>query len=129
MPLSRSLAKSNRVGLNRLVRHIAPWAPGFGLVVHRGRKSGRTFRTPVNVFVRDGEYVFALTYGARSDWVQNVLAAGTCELITRRATLHLDDPILHDGGARADLPVAVRAVLHVIHVNEFLIMHSADHAV
>jgi hypothetical protein len=40
----------NKAGLNRLTRHIAPWMPGFGVIVHRGRRSGRRFQTPVNVF-------------------------------------------------------------------------------
>lgn len=46
MPAPRWLARANRVGLNRVVRFVAPWLPGFGLLIHRGRRSGRQFRTP-----------------------------------------------------------------------------------
>lgn len=125
MPLSRSIAKLNRVGLNRVVRHIAPWAPGFGLVVHRGRKSGKTFRTPVNVFVRDDSYVFALTYGPASDWVRNVQAAGGCELVTRRATVRLTGPRIERSDSRADLPVVVRSILRATNVHDYLILERA----
>ena len=36
--------------------------PGFGVVVHRGRRSGREFHTPVNVFPRHDGVRIALTY-------------------------------------------------------------------
>ena len=63
MPIPRRVARWNKVGLNRVVRHIAPWMPGLGLVVHRGRRSGREYQTPVNVFPADEGFVIALTYG------------------------------------------------------------------
>jgi deazaflavin-dependent oxidoreductase (nitroreductase family) len=75
-----------------LTRPLARRLPGFGVVVHRGRKSGRRFQTPVNVFETSGGYVIALTYGADSDWVKNVLAAGGCELITRGRCRQLTSP-------------------------------------
>ena len=125
MPLPRSIAKLNRVGLNRLTRHIAPWAPGFGLVVHRGRKSGKTFRTPVNVFVRDHTYVFALTYGPSSDWVRNVQAAGGCELVTRRKTVQLTAPRIEHSDVRTDLPLVVRTILRATKVHDYLILDQA----
>lgn len=122
MPLSRSIARLNRVGLNRVTRHIAPWAPGFGLVVHRGRKSGRIFRTPINVFIRDSDYVFALTYGLDSDWVKNVQAAGRCDLRTRRKTVHLGRPRVEHNEARLDLPLVVRTILRITKVHDFLVL-------
>ena len=126
MPLPRTIAKLNRVGLNRLTRHIAPWAPGFGLVVHRGRKSGKSFRTPVNVFVRGHTYVFALTYGAQSDWVRNVQAAGGCELVTRRKTVQLTAPRLEHSDSRADLPMVVRTILRATKVRDYLVLDRAS---
>ncbi|HEY9525045.1 MAG TPA: nitroreductase family deazaflavin-dependent oxidoreductase, partial [Thermopolyspora sp.] len=89
MPLPQTMARLNRVGLNRVTRHLAPWVPGFGVVMHRGRRSGRPYQTPVNVFPKPGGYVIALTYGADSDWVKNVLAAGGCELRTRGRRVRL----------------------------------------
>ncbi len=125
MPLGRSIARLNRVGLNRVTRHIAPWAPGFGLVIHRGRRSGRTFQTPVNVFVRNDEYVFALTYGLDSDWVKNVLAEGGCDLETRRRTVRLCRPRLEHEQTRRDLPLPVRTILRATKVHDFLILEQS----
>ena len=85
MPIPRTVGRWNKVGLNRVTRRIAPWLPGFGVVEHRGRRSGRRYRTPVNVFATEGGYRFALTSGPEADWVKNVLAAGGCELRTRGA--------------------------------------------
>ena len=125
MPLPRAIARLNRVGLNRLTGHIAPWAPGFGVVVHRGRKSGRTFRTPVNVFVRENAYVFALTYGAQSDWVRNVQAAGGCELITHRQAVQLSNPRIAHSESRNDLPLVVRTILRLTKVRDYLVLDRA----
>ncbi len=36
---------------------------GFAIISYDGRTSGRTYRTPMNVLRRDGDYLFALTYG------------------------------------------------------------------
>src|SRR5262245_53476578 len=60
MPLPRFVARLNRVGLNRLTSHIAPHIPGFGVMEHRGRRSGRPYRTPINVCRAPGGYRVAL---------------------------------------------------------------------
>jgi hypothetical protein len=49
--------------LNPLTRMFAGWMPGFAILTHRGRVSGRTYRTPMNVWRRGDRYVFFLTYG------------------------------------------------------------------
>jgi len=46
---------------NPLSIHVAGWLPGFAILTHIGRKSGSTYRTPINVFRRGDHYVFALT--------------------------------------------------------------------
>ena len=63
-------------------------------MTHRGRKSGRVYRTPINVFRRGDAYLFFLTYGADVDWVKNVLAAGQCSLRIRGQDVALVDPEL-----------------------------------
>ncbi|MTD13827.1 nitroreductase family deazaflavin-dependent oxidoreductase [Nakamurella sp. YIM 132087] len=123
MPLPRWVARANRVGLNKVVRRIAPRAPGFGLLVHRGRKSGKEFRTPVNVF-RTGDGVrIALTYGSRSDWVRNVLAAGGCSIVMRGRTEDFTEPVLRTDPARGGMPLPVRTILRLTRVDEFLDLH------
>ena len=110
---------------NRLTRHIAPWAPGFALVTHVGRRSGRVHQTPVNVFRDDGRYVFALTYGKESDWVRNVLASGGCEIETRRRTIMLSNPQLFTDPNRHSVPRPVRWILRVLSVEDFLALSGS----
>lgn len=126
MPLPRALGRLNRVGLNRVTRHIAPWFPGLGVVVHVGRRSGAVYRTPVNVFPGDRRYTLALTYGTDTDWLRNVLAAGGCELITRGHRVRLREPrIVHDERRAVIGPVA-RPFLRILRVADFLVMDVAD---
>jgi deazaflavin-dependent oxidoreductase (nitroreductase family) len=119
MPLPRALARFNKVVTNPVARLVAGWLPGFGIVTHVGRRSGREYHTPVNVFRRPGAFVVALTYG-RADWVENVLAAGDAQLRTRGSTRHLDNPRTVTDPTRAGLPPLVRAILGRLHVDEFL---------
>lgn len=124
-PLGRRIARFNSRVTNRLTRPLAAWAPGFGVVVHTGRRSGRTYRTPVNVFERPGGYVIALTYGAEADWVKNVTAAGGCQLITRGRTLRATSPeIFHDGGRR-EVSAVARPMLRLLDVADFMRLSAA----
>lgn len=121
MPLPRRLAEFNRGYTNRVTRRFAAVLPGFGVVTHRGRKSGRTYSNPVNVFRArtDGDWVFALTYG-RADWVKNILAAGGGTLHTRGRDHVVSNPRIVRDESRAPVPAPVRFILGLIHVDEFL---------
>lgn len=126
MPLPRALARANKVGLNRLTRRVAPHAPGFALVEHRGRTSGRTYRTPVNVFVTAEGFAVALTYGRDAQWVRNVLAAGGAVIVSRGRSVPVGHPrVVHDT-SRSYAPRPVRAVLGLLDVEDFLVVESLD---
>jgi deazaflavin-dependent oxidoreductase (nitroreductase family) len=119
-PLGRRMAHFNRRVTNHLTRPLAPRLPGFGVVVHTGRRSKRRYRTPVNVFAAPGGYVIALTYGADSDWVKNVLAAGGCELETRGQLKHLTEPEVFHDKIVSQLPPVVRLMLRLLGVTDFM---------
>jgi deazaflavin-dependent oxidoreductase (nitroreductase family) len=128
MPIPRVVRQWNKAGLNRVTRHIAPWAPGYGVILHHGRRSGRLYQTPVNVFATEDGYVFALTYGPDTDWVKNVLAAGGCGLRTRGGAVQLTSPRLyHDESRRAIRPLE-RQVLRIIGVADFLSLKTVPAA-
>jgi len=121
MPAPRWVARANKAGLNRVTKFIAPWAPGWAVVVHRGRKSGKTFRTPLWAFRRGDGYVIALTYGSTADWVRNVLAAGGCDLETRRRSYQVSNPRVYRDENATDMPAFIRFMLRrVIKAPEFL---------
>jgi deazaflavin-dependent oxidoreductase (nitroreductase family) len=124
MPLPRRLARFNLVVTNRVLGPFAERLPGFGVVEHVGRRSGRTYRTPVNLF-RDGDrYVIAMTYGRDSQWVHNVLAAGGADVETRGRRVHLTNPeIVHDPRRRL-VPAPVRVPLRLANVEDFLVLRG-----
>ncbi|KZM75700.1 nitroreductase family deazaflavin-dependent oxidoreductase [Nocardia terpenica] len=97
MQLPRSLARFNKNVSNRLQKNWAWVIPPWAIVVHRGRRSGRPYRTPVFAWKSRGRIVIALYYGTRSDWVRNVVhqeAASIQRLGHTRAMLapHIVDP-------------------------------------
>ena len=120
MPIPKVVGQWNKAGLNHLTRHIAPWMPGLGVIVHRGRHSGRRYETPVMVFSTGNGYVIALTYGPETDWVKNVLAAGSCELSTRGQTITLGSPHLFHDQSRSSIRPLERQVLRLLNVADFL---------
>ena len=126
MPLPKRIAHFNKRVTNRITRRFAGLVPGFAIVTHVGRHSGRTYRTPVNVFRDGNRYVFALTYGPDSDWVRNVVAAGGCEIETRGKSVALSEPRRFTDPSRRAIPVPARWILGLIHVDEFLELHSAS---
>ncbi|WP_432565337.1 nitroreductase family deazaflavin-dependent oxidoreductase [Kineococcus sp. SYSU DK003] len=126
MPIPMTVARANRVALNRVMRRIAPHTPFLGLLTHRGRRSGREFTIPVNVFEFRGGIRLALTYGPGTDWVRNVRAAGGCTLRFRGRTLELTNPRLVRDPQRAGMPAFVRFVLARLHVEEFLDLDTAE---
>ena len=110
---------------NPFSRHVAGWLPWFAILVYVGRKSGKTYRTPMNVFRHGQEYTFALTYGRDVQWVKNVLAAGGCEMVTRGRTVRLTEPRLFVDESLHLMPPPVRLVLRLIDVTDFLTMRAA----
>jgi deazaflavin-dependent oxidoreductase (nitroreductase family) len=121
MPIPHGMRHVNKVALNKVTGQLAPWLPGLGVVVHRGRATGNAYRTPVNVFPRPGDrYVLALTYGADTDWVKNVVAAGGCELVTRGSHIELTAPRLFHDETRHEIRVVERTILGLLHVYDFL---------
>ncbi len=120
MPLPRAVARINRRVTNRLLTGLATRLPGFGVVIHIGRRSRRQYRTPVNVFRRGDRFTIALTYGLNADWVRNVLAEDGCTFETRGQTLRLSRPQLFHDESRHAVPPPVRLVLGLVNVNDFL---------
>jgi deazaflavin-dependent oxidoreductase (nitroreductase family) len=120
------MARFNRAVTNRLTSPFAERLPGFGIVVHTGRRTGRIHRTPVNAFRTADGYVVALTYGSDAQWVRNVLAAGGCRLVTRGREHRLAEPVVVHDERRTAVPAPVRVPLGLARVTEFLRLRDAD---
>ena len=116
----RWLAAFNLAVTNRITSRFAAWLPGFGIITHVGRKSGKVYRTPVNVFRSPNGFLVALTYGTQSEWVKNVLAAGGCELETRGRRYQLTAPTIVHDPTRRRFPFPVRVILGLVGAKDFM---------
>ena len=121
MVLPRAVARFNRKVTNPIARALVTRVPGWGLIVHRGRRSGRAYCTPVAVFRRPDGVVVALTYGPGAEWVQNVLAAGGAVLERGDRRTRLVNPrVVVDPDRRLVLPWA-RVFLRLLDADAFLL--------
>ncbi|GAA2850680.1 hypothetical protein Acy02nite_34020 [Actinoplanes cyaneus] len=73
-------------------RRFSPWA----VVHHRGRVSGRDLTVPVAVVATPDGFVINLPWGAGTNWVRNVLAAGGCTVRWKAADHRMGDPRIVD---------------------------------
>ncbi len=82
MPYPRWLARINKRVFNpREVRRGV-----YPVVKHVGRTSGKSYETPLDAYPTKTGYVLVARYGPESDWVRNILAAGS-------ATLRIGDEV------------------------------------
>lgn len=121
MHLPRRLARANRYVVNPIQRRYAGAIPGHGIVGHVGRRTARSYRTPVLVFAADGGFAIIVGYGLQSDWVRNILAANGGSLRHRRHDYALSGPRLLAGeDAFAALPPRVARLARRIKVEGVL---------
>ena len=89
MPYPRWLAKINK----RVINPKAIRKGDYPVITHIGRRSGRSYQTPLDAYPTKTGYVIVVRYGPNSDWVLNVLAAET-------VTLRVDGEVLSLGSPR-----------------------------
>lgn len=114
------MTRFNKVVANRVLIHLAGHS-SFVELEHVGRRSGRTYRIPVNAF-RDGDRLtIGLTYGSRVDWYRNVVAAGGCRIRMGREWLDMGAPrLLSQEVGLERMPRPARPILRALRVTDFL---------
>lgn len=65
-----------------------------GVIRHVGRNSGKPYETPVGIVDTDDGVFVALPYGTSPDWLKNVLAAGSAEVVHEGKTFRVEQPEL-----------------------------------
>jgi len=88
------IAMSKRFMNPRQMRTAGTPGAYASIIRHRGRTSGTDYETPVGVVTDGGAYLIALPYGTRAQWLRNVLAAGSAELVHEGATFRVERPEL-----------------------------------
>ena len=94
----------------------------YPVVTHVGRKSGKTYQTPLDAFPTTTGYVLVARYGPESDWVQNVLAAGEATLRVDGVEHALGSPRLVDVAEALDALTAADPPRDFASADDFLLM-------
>ncbi|KAA0101421.1 nitroreductase family deazaflavin-dependent oxidoreductase [Mycolicibacterium sp. P1-18] len=90
--------------VNPLLRPLSKRMPGFAVISHRGRTSGKQYETIVTAYRKGDVLAIGLVHG-KTNWVKNVLAAGEANIHVGRKDLHLVNPrVLPVGTVDATLP-------------------------
>jgi deazaflavin-dependent oxidoreductase (nitroreductase family) len=84
--------------LNPALKPIARYLPGTAIIEHRGRKSGKPYKTIVTTYRKGNTLAIALGHG-KTDWVKNVLAAGQADLRYARREVHITNPRILPAGS------------------------------
>src|ERR671932_2845655 len=91
--LSKRIRYFNKYVFNRLMLRFAGSSRSrFAVVRHVGRRSGRSYETPIIVAPLGADVVVALTYGPHVDWYRNLRATGHGTLCWQGRTYALAAP-------------------------------------
>lgn len=94
--------------INPVAVPIARFVPGFTVIKHRGRTSGRNFETAVSAY-RKGHTVAIMLAHGKTNWVKNILAAGEADILLGGRDVHLVNPRIVEAGTRdSSLPLMAR---------------------
>lgn len=95
--------------------------PLYAVVHHRGRRTGRAYAVPVAVRATADAFTIALPWGAETQWLRNVLAAGSCTVRWRGRDQQASEPTVVDfDEAGAAFSPIQRALLRALGVKSFL---------
>jgi deazaflavin-dependent oxidoreductase (nitroreductase family) len=73
--------------------------PLYGVIEHRGRRSGKIFHTPVVVRPTSDGFIVPMPWGEGTDWYRNVRAAGTCVIRWKDRDYVVGDPEVLDSAS------------------------------
>jgi len=84
--------------LNRYVTRIAGgrYVPFWSLIRHQGRRSGRTYATPVTASRVPGGFAVPMAFGEEADWYRNIVAGGSAAIRWRGTEHHVGDAVALD---------------------------------
>lgn len=130
-PLHDRVRRFNRDVTNRRQLRTAGQAGvTSAVVVHVGRRSGRTYRTPVGAFPTPGGFAVGLPYGPGTDWVKNLLAAGGGTVEHDGRIVVVDRPeVVTRTAAAAHFGRGERLVQRLYGVDDVLLLREAVHTV
>lgn len=97
-PVRNAVRTFNKYVLNPAMLRLAGRKHWYAAVIrHTGRRSGRSYATPVVADRAAGDgFILPLPYGTGVDWLRNVLAAGTATITVGGQTFDVTEPEVID---------------------------------
>jgi deazaflavin-dependent oxidoreductase (nitroreductase family) len=87
------------------------------VIRHQGRRTGRTYQTPVWAVPTEDGFVIAIVYGSGTDWLKNVLASRAAAIVHQGETYPVDQPeIVPIKSARAYFPATLQRTHRLVGV-------------
>ena len=127
-PTARRIVRFAARVINPLTLLIAGrrWMPVVGVLEHRGRKTGRLYRTPLGMRRRGDTFVMPLTFSERAAWYRNIRAAGWAQVRYLGREYTVVDPRVIDYTAAAPaFPRYELLQFRLVGINEYLRMRQA----
>jgi deazaflavin-dependent oxidoreductase (nitroreductase family) len=106
--------------MNPLFQPVARRLPPFAVLHHQGRRSGRSYDTPVQAYHTSDGWVVGLAYDHNSAWVLNLLAAGGGEMTRAGRRYRISKPRRVGREALKTLPALAALQMRVVGIDEFL---------
>ena len=91
-PTQAALRRLTQVTRPLAMRSAGTEKSSTSIVRHVGRRSGRTYETPVVAVEHDDGFLIALPYGELTDWMKNVVANGAASVVNHGRTYRVDQP-------------------------------------
>ena len=91
-PIQSVLRMLTRATRPLALRSAGKQGSNTSIIRHVGRRSGRTYETPVVAVRHDDSFWIALPYGDRTDWLKNVLSEGSAAIVTNGRSYEVDRP-------------------------------------
>jgi deazaflavin-dependent oxidoreductase (nitroreductase family) len=121
-PLKNAVRVFNKHVLNPAMMTVAGRKHWYAAVIrHTGRRSGKSYATPVVADrVADG-FILPLPYGTGVDWLRNVLAAGRATVTVGGETFDVTEPeIIHATTAAPQLSPRRRHAFQRLGIDNFV---------
>src|SRR5581483_1696361 len=108
--------------INRLtIRNAGSAKSPFAILRHVGRRSGKSFETPIMVAPLGEDFVLALTYGSKVDWYRNLQANGKGTLTWHGKAYSIEKLGTLDRNTGLSVhPLRERVILRILNIQNFV---------
>jgi deazaflavin-dependent oxidoreductase (nitroreductase family) len=119
MTFPRQMAAVSRL-LNPLAMPLMRRLPPFAVLHHRGRRTGRSYETPVEACHTPDGWVVGLAYDRNAPFALNLLAAGGGEMTRAGRRYRITQPRRVGREARQLLPAWASLQMRLVGIDDFL---------